>query len=291
MAASGAPWSMDRLQALVDAAGPVPIHMDGARLFNAEVATGIDAAAWADPVDDGHVLPVEGPVRARGLAAGRPRGRDRRGAPGPQAPGRGHAAGGRAGGARAAGPPRHGRPPGRGPRPGGAPGGGGGRALARRRARPVVGPHQHRGLLPPRAGEAAGPPGGAGRPGPRHRARGRALRHAPRHRRRRRQRAPSTHWRRHREGPHRYQRGRGGPGARGHGGVGAGPRRHRLRLALAARDPARGRAPTRWWGWPGWRAPARASRSARPCCCPDATWSGWPRRWRRSTCCRAATSS
>jgi len=47
MAASGSPWSMDRLQAVVDAAGPVPIHMDGARLFNAEVATGIGAAAWA----------------------------------------------------------------------------------------------------------------------------------------------------------------------------------------------------------------------------------------------------
>ena len=47
MAASGAPWSMDRLQAVVDAAGPIPIHMDGARLFNAEVATGIPAAEWA----------------------------------------------------------------------------------------------------------------------------------------------------------------------------------------------------------------------------------------------------
>jgi threonine aldolase len=47
MAASGAPWSPAGLQALVDAAGPVPIHMDGARLFNAEVATGIAAAEWA----------------------------------------------------------------------------------------------------------------------------------------------------------------------------------------------------------------------------------------------------
>src|SRR5271155_1030517 len=47
MAASGAPWSTTRLQALVDAAGPVPIHMDGARLFNAEVATGVPAAEWA----------------------------------------------------------------------------------------------------------------------------------------------------------------------------------------------------------------------------------------------------
>ncbi len=49
MAASGAPWSMARLQLVVDAAGPVPLHMDGARLFNAEVATGIPAAAWAAP--------------------------------------------------------------------------------------------------------------------------------------------------------------------------------------------------------------------------------------------------
>jgi threonine aldolase len=47
MAASGAPWSTARLQELVDAAGPVPIHMDGARLFNAEVATGVPAAEWA----------------------------------------------------------------------------------------------------------------------------------------------------------------------------------------------------------------------------------------------------
>ena len=50
MAASGAPWPMDRLEAVVDAAGPVPIHMDGARLFNAEVASGIAAAEWAASV-------------------------------------------------------------------------------------------------------------------------------------------------------------------------------------------------------------------------------------------------
>jgi threonine aldolase len=47
MAASGAPWSQSGLQALGEAAGPVPIHMDGARLFNAEVATGVTAAEWA----------------------------------------------------------------------------------------------------------------------------------------------------------------------------------------------------------------------------------------------------
>jgi threonine aldolase len=50
MAASGAPWSMERLRAVVAAAGDVPVHLDGARLFNAEAATGVAAAAWAAPV-------------------------------------------------------------------------------------------------------------------------------------------------------------------------------------------------------------------------------------------------
>jgi threonine aldolase len=49
MAASGAPWSMDRLRGLVAAAGDLPVHMDGARLFNAESATGIPASQWAAP--------------------------------------------------------------------------------------------------------------------------------------------------------------------------------------------------------------------------------------------------
>jgi threonine aldolase len=47
MAASGAPWSMAGLGAVIAAAGELPIHLDGARLFNAEVATGIAAAEWA----------------------------------------------------------------------------------------------------------------------------------------------------------------------------------------------------------------------------------------------------
>jgi threonine aldolase len=47
MAASGAPWTTAGLRALIDAAGPVPVHMDGARLFNAEVATGVAASEWA----------------------------------------------------------------------------------------------------------------------------------------------------------------------------------------------------------------------------------------------------
>ncbi len=50
MAASGAPWSTEGMAALVEAAGPVPVHMDGARLFNAEVATGVPAAQWASGV-------------------------------------------------------------------------------------------------------------------------------------------------------------------------------------------------------------------------------------------------
>jgi threonine aldolase len=49
MAASGAPWTMGAWKAVVTAANGVPVHMDGARLFNAEAATGIDAANWAAP--------------------------------------------------------------------------------------------------------------------------------------------------------------------------------------------------------------------------------------------------
>jgi threonine aldolase len=49
MAASGAPWTRHRLRAVVDAAAGLPVHMDGARLFNAEVATGVPAAEWAAP--------------------------------------------------------------------------------------------------------------------------------------------------------------------------------------------------------------------------------------------------
>jgi len=47
MAASGAPWSTEQLSAIAAAAGNLPIHMDGARLFNAEVATGVAAAEIA----------------------------------------------------------------------------------------------------------------------------------------------------------------------------------------------------------------------------------------------------
>jgi threonine aldolase len=50
MAAGGAPWSLGRLSAVVAAAGDVPVHLDGARLFNAEVATGVAASVWAERV-------------------------------------------------------------------------------------------------------------------------------------------------------------------------------------------------------------------------------------------------
>jgi threonine aldolase len=47
MPANGAVWPLDRLEA-VAAAGP-PMHLDGARLFNASVATGVDPARFAAP--------------------------------------------------------------------------------------------------------------------------------------------------------------------------------------------------------------------------------------------------
>jgi threonine aldolase len=49
MAASGAPWTESGLRALAEAVDNVPIHMDGARLFNAEAATGVPVADWAAP--------------------------------------------------------------------------------------------------------------------------------------------------------------------------------------------------------------------------------------------------
>jgi threonine aldolase len=49
MPASGAPWPMAELRAVaaVAAAGGIPVHMDGARLWHAEVATGIPMADYA----------------------------------------------------------------------------------------------------------------------------------------------------------------------------------------------------------------------------------------------------
>src|SRR5579872_3745945 len=50
MPAGGTPWPLDALDRVVRAAGDLPVHMDGARLFNAEVATGVDAARYAADV-------------------------------------------------------------------------------------------------------------------------------------------------------------------------------------------------------------------------------------------------
>lgn len=47
MYAGGVPWDVEAVAAL--AAVGVPVHMDGARLFNAAVATGVSAAAFAAP--------------------------------------------------------------------------------------------------------------------------------------------------------------------------------------------------------------------------------------------------
>ena len=53
MPANGAIWSLGDLDELAGVAGPagVPIHMDGARLFNAVVAAGVSAAAYASRAD------------------------------------------------------------------------------------------------------------------------------------------------------------------------------------------------------------------------------------------------
>ena len=49
MPADGAPWPLHRLQAVAAVArdAGLPVHLDGARLFNAEVATGVPAATYA----------------------------------------------------------------------------------------------------------------------------------------------------------------------------------------------------------------------------------------------------
>lgn len=48
--ACGAPWPLPALHDVCTAARPLPVHMDGARLFNAQVATGTPAATYAAPV-------------------------------------------------------------------------------------------------------------------------------------------------------------------------------------------------------------------------------------------------
>ena len=48
MPADGAPWPLERLRQVVAATGGLPVHMDGARLFHAEVATGTPAAGYTE---------------------------------------------------------------------------------------------------------------------------------------------------------------------------------------------------------------------------------------------------
>jgi threonine aldolase len=50
MPASGRPWPLEGLVEVAAAANDLPLHMDGARLFNAQVATGTSAADYAAPV-------------------------------------------------------------------------------------------------------------------------------------------------------------------------------------------------------------------------------------------------
>jgi len=51
MAAGGTIWTLERLVAVADAAAGLKIHLDGARLFNASVASGISPAVLAAPAD------------------------------------------------------------------------------------------------------------------------------------------------------------------------------------------------------------------------------------------------
>ena len=69
MASSGTPWAVEAIDAI--AALGLPVHLDGARLFNAEVATGVSVGALRERRDDGDVLPVEGLGCAGGLTARR----------------------------------------------------------------------------------------------------------------------------------------------------------------------------------------------------------------------------
>ena len=50
MPADGRPWPLEDLRRVVDAAAGLPVHLDGARLFNAEVATGTSAADYGRAV-------------------------------------------------------------------------------------------------------------------------------------------------------------------------------------------------------------------------------------------------
>ena len=49
MPSGGTPWNVSAIAALAQLAGERPVHLDGARLFNASVATGVAPAAIAAP--------------------------------------------------------------------------------------------------------------------------------------------------------------------------------------------------------------------------------------------------
>lgn len=51
MAAGGTTWTLERLDAVADAAPNLAVHLDGARLFNASVATGVSPATLAARAD------------------------------------------------------------------------------------------------------------------------------------------------------------------------------------------------------------------------------------------------
>ncbi|NNN10464.1 MAG: aminotransferase class I/II-fold pyridoxal phosphate-dependent enzyme [Acidimicrobiaceae bacterium] len=51
MPSGGRPWKIDHLEELKAAIGTIPLHMDGARLFNASIATGIKPSEYASLVD------------------------------------------------------------------------------------------------------------------------------------------------------------------------------------------------------------------------------------------------
>ena len=50
MPSGGLPWPLGSVEEIVRVADGLAVHMDGARLFNAEIATGVSAARFAAPV-------------------------------------------------------------------------------------------------------------------------------------------------------------------------------------------------------------------------------------------------
>jgi threonine aldolase len=48
MPSGGRYWTLESMKALCAAAGDVPVHVDGARIFNAEVASGVPAARMVE---------------------------------------------------------------------------------------------------------------------------------------------------------------------------------------------------------------------------------------------------